>query len=180
MKINAELSGADSIRQTFARIGAGMGRQALAETAEDLRDYAKGEAGRHTKTGAMERSTYLKPFTGGWEIGHDLQAARHALFVHWGAKPHKILPKLGTKPQQVKAHTRVTSGGKTVMVEAHTRVGKYFLRWGNGSNWTFSRGVNHPGYKGDPWLVRAASMAPRIFLKHVEAHIADAQKGGRS
>jgi hypothetical protein len=176
MKLRADLTGTAEVRAMLAKLGRPMAAQALAATAEDARDYAKGEADRHTKTGAMAASTYLRRNGAGWEVGHDLQRAPHALFVHWGTKPHKILPKLGTKPQQVKSHTRVTASGKTVTVAAHTRVGKYFLRWGNGANWTFSRGVNHPGYKGDPWLVRAAAQAPIDFARHVAERVRQISK----
>lgn len=147
MKLRADLTGTAEVRAMLAKLGRPMAAQALAATAEDARDYAKGEADRHTKTGAMAASTYLKRDGEGWEVGHDLQRAKHALFVHWGTKPHKIRPK-----------------------------DKKMLRWGTGSAWMFAKVVNHPGYKGDPWLVRAAARAPLDFARHVEERVRQISK----
>jgi hypothetical protein len=145
MKLRADLTGTAEVRAMLQKLGRPMAAQALAATAEDARDYAKGEADRHTKTGAMAASTYLKRDGAGWEVGHDMQRAPHALFVHWGAKPHKIRPKVGG--------------------------GKKSLRWPAGGAWGFAKVVHHPGYKGDPWLVRAAAQAPLDFARHVAERV---------
>lgn len=149
MKLTASLSGTDSIRRKLLQIGSGPAFRALAATAEDAQDYAKGQAAKHNKTGALVRSVYLKRLgTDAFEVGHDLQHAPHALFVHWGTKPHVIRPKK-----------------------------KAVLRWPSGGSFAFARKVHHPGYKGDPWMVRAAAQAPLDFERHVLAQLARITSG---
>ena len=36
----------------------------------------------------------------------------------------------------------------------------------------FAREVNHPGYRGDPWLAEQAAAAPNIFERRVNALLA--------
>jgi hypothetical protein len=71
-----------------------------------------------------------------YEIYHDLKAAPHALFVHWGTKPHLIKPK-----------------------------NKKALRWAGPNGWVFAQIVHHPGYKGDPYLENARSSVVRGFTR---------------
>ena len=145
MKFTKDLAGTDAIRQKLEQIGDRLAKRALAETAEEIEENVGEWAGRHTRpggTGALFRSIVARPLGDGsqWEIGHDLQAAPHALFVHWGTKPHKIKPK-----------------------------NKKMLRFPVGGKFAFAREVNHPGYKGDPWLAEQAAEAPNIFERRVNA-----------
>jgi hypothetical protein len=172
MKLDVQADGADAVRQMLQRIGRNTAAQALAATAEDLEEFAGREASKHTKTGAIFRSLYKKRDGDGWEIGHDLQHAPQALFVHWGTKPHVIKPKKADGfASKVKAHTR---NGHPV--KAHTRAGRAMLRWPAGGAFVFAREVYHPGYPGDPWLARAAQQAPLMFVRHVEAVLAKESK----
>lgn len=113
-------------------------QRALAGMAQAAHSSAFTGADKHTKTGALIHSLKMGPFADGWEIGHNLQVARHALFVHWGTRPHTITPRR-----------------------------KKVLRWPSGSGgntgFVFARFVKHPGYKGDPWLVRAGDAAVSAF-----------------
>ena len=143
MKVSVRITGTEAVRRMLEQIGRAPALKALAKTAEDLEQYAAEQASTHNKTGAIVRSTYLRRVSGGWEIGHDPQVAPHALFVHWGTRPHKIRPSR-----------------------------KKILRWPAGGKFIFAREVNHPGYKGDPWLVRAAQQAPAIFERHVSEQLA--------
>jgi hypothetical protein len=103
--------------------------------AQFIYDRARSGADKHTKTGALVRSLTLRPLgKGGWEIGHDLRHAPHALFVHWGAKPHVIRPKK-----------------------------RKALRRPAGNGFVFARWANHPGYQGDPWLIHATRAGIRNF-----------------
>jgi hypothetical protein len=52
------------------------------------------------------------------------------------------------------------------------------LRWAGGGVFKFAGKVNHPGNKADPWLTRAARMAPAIFERQVAAHLARIQQQG--
>lgn len=145
MKFTQDLAGTEAIRRKLEQIGSKLAKRALAETAEEIEENVGEWAGRHTKpggTGALFRSIVARPLGDGsqWEIGHDLQAAPHALFVHWGTKPHKIKPKK-----------------------------KKMLRFPVGGKFAFAREVNHPGYKGDPWLADQAAEAPKIFERRVNA-----------
>ena len=148
MNLTVNVTGTEEVRRKLLAIGKDAARQALAATAEEVEEYVSKEAGKHTKTGALFRSVYKKRIADGWEIGHDLRVAPQALWVHWGTRPHVIRPK-----------------------------NKKALRWPGGGKFFFAKKVNHPGYKGDPWLVRAAQQAPAIFKRHVEAHIARIAKG---
>lgn len=148
MKFTQDLSGTDAIRRKLEQIGDRMAKRALAETAEEIEENVSEWAGRHTKpggTGALFRSIVARPLGDGsqWEIGHDLQVAPHALFVHWGTRPHKIKPK-----------------------------NKKMLRFPVGGKFAFAREVNHPGYKGDPWLAEQAAEAPKIFERRINALLA--------
>lgn len=139
MKISVSLTGIEAVRDSFAKLNAITKDQALRKTAVDVEAYVTREADKHTKTGALIDSVYSKRINqDSYEIGHDLQRARHALFVHWGSRPHVIKPK-----------------------------NKKRLRWPASGGFIFAKEVHHPGYKGDPWLKRAADLAPRIFAQHV-------------
>jgi hypothetical protein len=98
----------------------------------------------HTKTGALFRSIYKKPISGGYEIGADRKIADYALFVHWGTKPHVIEPK-----------------------------NKSALRWAGGGIFSFAKKVNHPGYDGDPFLTNAARDELSHFMNWMEKQLND-------
>lgn len=161
MKLTATITGDKAIRADLARLGT-VPRLALDRTAEEVEEYIEQEAGKHSKTGRLFASIYKRRTADGWELGHDLQVAKHALFVHWGAKPHPIFPKgASLSTQQALAGKFGVPKGK-----------KLVLRWPVGGAFRFARFVNHPGYKGDPWLTRAAALAPQIFQRHVSALLA--------
>ncbi len=140
MNLDVKVTGDDKVRAMLLRIGERAAGQALNETVVETEDYIEGQAGKHTKTGALVQSIYTQRLRAlAWEIGHNTQQAPEALFVHWGTRPHTIRPKA-----------------------------KKALRWPAGGAFAFAKVVHHPGYAGDPWLARAAVMAPRIFEQHVE------------
>jgi hypothetical protein len=175
MIVSLTSTGSAEFMATLQRLDQQLAGQALKATAGELEKYVGEEAGKHSKTGALFHSVYSKPVGDGgdmWEIGHDLQRAPHALFVHWGTKPHVIRPK---RPDgfesKVKAHTR-----KGRPVVAHTREGKAMLRWAGPGGFVFGREVHHPGNEPDKWLERAAAMAPKLFERHVNALMSQALK----
>lgn len=133
IEIRAE--GVEEIRRSFARLAPSAKRQALEGVAQTAFDTARREVAKHVRTGALEDSLSLKPEgEDAWIVGHDSNRAPHAIFVHWGTRPHTIGPK------ERKA-----------------------LRWVHGNGFVFARLVRHPGYAGDPWLERAADEAVRRF-----------------
>lgn len=136
--IHIEVNGANEISAKLLALPEAIRQQAVNGLAQVAHDSAFKGADRHTKNGALIRSLHMRPVNDGWEIYHDLQKAPHALFVHWGTRPHKITPNR-----------------------------RKVLRWPSGSGgstgFVFARFVNHPGYKGDPWLVQAGEEAIAAF-----------------
>lgn len=175
MKLSVSLSGTEQVRRQLLRIGREAGQRALDATVVEVEDYVSEQAAKHHDTGRMERSVDKRRIQNGWEVFHDLQHAPHALFVHWGTKAHVIRPKKADGfTSQVKAHMR-----KGRPVREHTRTGvKAMLRWPVGGKFVFAREVHHPGNDPDPWMVRAAAQAPRIFKRHVAAQIARINNSG--
>lgn len=120
-------------QQTVAKL-ADAPDAAVRALAQRIYDLAETAADKHTKTGALRRSLYLRSVSGGYAIGHDLKMAPHAIFVHWGTRPHII------KPSKRKV-----------------------LRWAAGGRFIFAKWARHPGYKGDPYLITSANQAVAEF-----------------
>ena len=91
-------------------------------------------AGRHVKTGALFQSLYNRPIAGGRAVGHDANRAPHAVFVNFGTRPHEIRPK-----------------------------NKKALRWPTPDGFRFAKWVKHPGYRGDPYIIKAKDDALAQF-----------------
>ena len=117
-------------------------RRAIAVTAQEAHDkHVEPAIQPRRKTGALEESLFLRRNNElEYEIGHDLNRAPHALFVHWGTRPHVIRPRK-----------------------------RKSLRWVGPGGFVFAKQVNHPGFEGDAYLVRAAREVPAIFDKHIRA-----------
>ena len=90
--------------------------------------------------GSLAKSLFNRQIPKGREVGHDGEAGLKAWWVNFGTRPHKI------RPNKRKA-----------------------LRWvGAGGRFSFAKEVNHPGYRGDAYLFRAADTAIRQFAAIVE------------
>ncbi|MDY0274794.1 MAG: hypothetical protein RBR42_05050 [Desulfomicrobium sp.] len=113
---------------------------ALARTGDHFFEVLQDRVAAHTQTGAMARSLVSKFDTDKLEynIWHDLEKAPHALFVHWGTKPHEIWAR-----------------------------NKQALRFPMGDKFIFAKKVNHPGYKGDPYFVEEVT-DDAVFAKFEE------------
>lgn len=129
-----ELTGQTEAHATFKSLLPKVQKTALARLAAAVHDDVKDMIGLHTKTGAMEQSLRWIKQDDEHIIYNDLQRDEHALFVHWGTKPHVIRPTT-----------------------------KKTLRWPLPGGFAFAKKVNHPGYKGDPYFVKAAEEAPKRF-----------------
>ena len=148
--IELTLEGLDRIRAEFARLVPEVQTQVLRGLAQVAFDAAQDQVDTHTQTGALARSLRLKSDgKGGWIVGHDQQMAPYAPFVHWGTRAHEI------RPREKKALRWVGEKG------AITRNAQG--RFVSGTKFVFARFVRHPGYEGDPWLVKAADEAVRQF-----------------
>lgn len=138
IEINPE--GIEAVRRTFERLAPAAKTQALEGLAKSAFATAQHGVAQHTQTGALEDSLSLKPDGDeAWIIGHDLRRAPHALFVHWGTRPHVI-----------------------------THKDKQALRWVHGNGYVFAKFVRHPGYRGHSYLVEAADAAVRDFPRIVD------------
>ncbi len=137
--IELNLEGLDAIRDTFKRLVPEVRQHVLDGMAQIAFDTAQQQVDTHTKTGALARSLRMRPDgDSAWIIDHDLQHAPHAIFIHFGTRPHLIKPK-----------------------------DKKALRWaggsGGGTRFIFAKWVRHPGYRGHAYLVEAADEAVKQF-----------------
>ena len=134
--ISISLSGMSEVSATLRKLPTGMTRGVIAQMSEVAFETAFEGAGRHRKTGALQQSLYNRPIDDGRAVGHDTRRAPHAIFVLMGTRPHVIRPK-----------------------------NKKTLRWASGGRFFFAGKVNHPGYRGDGYLINAATLAVREFSK---------------
>lgn len=147
MPITVQIKGGDTIKRDLRALTPEVSRLAILRLAQVAYDSAQDGAGKHARSvpSPLFRSLYNRAVPGGREVGHDLSAAPHAVFVHWGTRPHIIRPK-----------TRKA------------------LRWARGGAFHFARAVNHPGYRGDAWMLRAADDAVRQFSAIIDRSFRDA------
>jgi hypothetical protein len=127
------------LQGTIQRLPATLERTVIERMSQIAYDRAQDGAGRHVVTGALLQSLYNRAIPGGREVGHDPARAPHAIFVHFGTKPHEIRPR-----------------------------NKKALRWASGNGFVFAKVVKHPGYRGDPYLFNAADEAVRSFRSIVD------------
>lgn len=142
MAIQVRINGADTLAKDLQALPVKLEASVLRQMSQIAYDRAQAGAGRHSKTGALFRSLYNRSIPHGREVGHDPQLAPHALFVNFGTRPHKIYPK-----------------------------DKKALRWAGGGAFHFAKFVNHPGYRGDNYMQRAADAAIVQFTAIVTAAI---------
>lgn len=115
---------------------------------EDVYDRATKNIKPHSKTGRMENNLDFRVDRDAVEGQVFMQdtgmltgkGKNYALFVHFGTAPHIIEPK-----------------------------SKKSLRWAGVGGFVFAKRVNHPGYKGDPFLYNASKETfknlDKIFTK---------------
>jgi hypothetical protein len=135
-----KFQGLEEARQTLQRLPAGLEKSTILRMSQVAYDEAQRGAGRHSKTGALFQSLFNRAIPGGREVGHDGNHAPHAIFVQLGTRPHVIRPK-----------------------------NKKALRWASGGKFFFAGKVNHPGYRGDAYLINAATLAVRQFSSILDA-----------
>lgn len=131
--------GTDAVKSELLALPDKLRREVVLKMSQIAYDTAHAGADKHTNTGALVQSLYNRAIPSGREVGHDTERAPHAIFVHWGTRPHTIRPK-----------------------------NKKALRWSAGGKFAFAKQVNHPGYAGDAWMVRAADEAVKAFASIVD------------
>ncbi len=137
--ITVRIGNTGQVQKLLAELTPQLTKTVILRLSQETYDSAQAGAGRHNKTGALFRSLYNRTTPTGRAVGHDTQAAPQAAFVNLGTKPHVIVPKKGKA-----------------------------LRWPAGGKFAFAKRVNHPGYKGDAYLFRAADDAVRQFTAIVD------------
>lgn len=137
--ISVKVSGVETLR--LAEIAPAIERTVLLRMSQVAYDAMRAGSAAHNKTGALFQSVYNRS-TGPErrEVGHDPQRAPYAPFVIFGTRPHRIYPK-----------------------------SKKALRWAGGGSFKFAKFVNHPGYRGDNYMQRAADESIRQFRAIVDA-----------
>ena len=139
MRIHIFVDGLEAVGKTLEELPQKTASTALLKMSQFIYDKALSNADAHTKTGELIDSIFNEGDTGDpfvRTVGFNTSMAPHAVFVHWGTRPHKIMP-----------------------------VNKKALRWTNGGGFIFAKFVNHPGYAGDPFLVNAMNEAVLNFDK---------------
>jgi hypothetical protein len=137
--IKVHLQGLSEAVGTLQRLPQAMEKRTIERLSQVAYDSAQAGAGRHAKTGALFQSLYNRLVPGGRAVGHDSQRAPHAVFVNLGSRAHDIRPR-----------------------------NKKALRWPAGGRFVFAKGVRHPGYVGDAYMIRAATDAVQEFAKIVD------------
>ncbi|MDY6084633.1 MAG: hypothetical protein SPI25_05225 [Dialister sp.] len=103
-------------------------RQAIKESATIIAEYARENHRFKAHTGQMERSVVPESISNtSAVIRLDTAVAPYAAYVHQGTAAHRIVPRR-----------------------------RMALRWTDGGRFRFSKWVNHPGTRSDPFLYQAA------------------------
>jgi hypothetical protein len=132
--------GLSEVTGTLRRLPERLERTTILRLSQVAYDEAQRGAGRHVKTGALFQSLYNRAIPTGREVGHDPDRAPHAVFVQLGTRPHEI------RPRRKKA-----------------------LRWPSAGKFQFAGRVRHPGYGGDAYLLRAATLAVQEFSRILDS-----------
>ena len=140
--LQLRIAGLSEAVGTLRGLPPALERTTLLRMSQIAYDAAQRGAARHTRpggSGALFQSLYNRSIPKGREVGHDPQRAPHALFVNLGTRPHEIRPKK-----------------------------KRALRWAGGGLFHFAKVVKHPGYRGDAYVIAAATEAVREFRAIVD------------
>ena len=146
--INITVNGSQNLGAELRQLPVKLERLVLLQMSQVATDEMERGARSHNKSGTMFSAIYNRSAPKGREVGIDPQNAPHAAFVAFGTRPHKISPKK-----------------------------KKALRWvGGGGRFVFAGTVNHPGYRGDPFHIRAADQAVRQFDQIVNKSFQESAK----
>jgi len=90
--------------------------------------------------GSLRNAIENRQIVGGRAVGHDKIAGNKPLWVNFGTRPHKIYPNK-----------------------------RKALRWAGPNGFIFAKVVNHPGYIGDNYMLRAKDDAIAQFNTILDA-----------
>jgi hypothetical protein len=159
MTLFVKFEGLSEVTGTLRRIPANLERLVIGDLSQVAFDVAQRGADRHHKTGALRQSLFNRAIPNGREVGHDPQRAPHAIFVQLGTRPHEIRPKAGGSSSNTSDFGPVRTGERKA------------LRWAVGGRYIFAKVVKHPGYRGDAYLIEAATAALRDFERIVDKRL---------
>jgi len=148
MATSIRITGLDGVVVEIGRLPAEFSRRVLGEMSDVSYEQFRQGAGRHTPgvngTGKLYKSLFKKVENSGMRItvGHDGDIAPHAIFVLRPTRPHAIKPRYAKRLSWI-------DNGRGDSIGSGKRV--------------FSRGVWHPGYRGDPYDENATQEAVRQF-----------------
>ncbi len=145
MAITLKLSGVSEATGTLRGLMPHLEKTTILRLSQVAYDSAQEGAGRHRVTGALIQSLFNRQITNGREVGHDTRRAPQALWVNAGTRPHVIKPK-----------------------------DKKALRWAFNGRFFFSKKVNHPGYVGDAYIIKAATDAVQQFSRILDQSMKEA------
>ena len=133
------VTGVDTAAREIGEIPTNLAVEVIRKMAAIAYDAAEAGAGAHSRaggSGALLQSLYNRQVEGGPSraVGHDPQRAPHALWVNFGTRAHEIRPR-----------------------------NKRVLRWPGAGGFVFAAWAKHPGYRGDPYIIRAADAAVAKF-----------------
>ena len=135
-------------------------RRVTGRAAEIIAEEAREKHRFISRTAMLERSVKTRVAEDGTKgiVFLDLSEAPYGAYVHNGTPPHVIRPKTVT------------------MVPNKRRA----LRWVSGGQFVFAKSVQHPGYKGDPFLFDAmksrSAEVLRLFDEYAAAMTVEAAK----
>ena len=134
--LGISISGTEEVKLNLKHYSEQFPKHLIRRLTQDVHEEAVKNASVHTKTGTMENNIALKVKgthgevyieDDGMLVNWMWKPTNYALFVHFGTRPHTILPKKRKE-----------------------------LRFGGVSAFRFFKSVEHPGYKGDPFMTNAA------------------------
>ena len=127
MTFSMKLTGVVGATRMVRDVPIALKKNVITSLAADVYALALVGAKSHSKSGKLVASLVNRPVPNGRAVEHDPLRAPHAVYVHYGTKPHDIRPK------RVGGKLRFIIGGRVV----------------------FAKRVRHPGYRGDPYFTRA-------------------------
>ena len=139
MTITLRLSGLSEATGTLRGIMPHLTHKTILDLSQVAFEESYKGASRHDKPGgthALIQSLFNGAVPGGRFVGHDLRRAPQAEWVNFGTRRRFVKP-----------------------------VNKKALRWASGGMFFFSKGHWNPGYIGDAYIIRAASVAVQQFAR---------------
>ena len=153
--VEITITGVDETIKKLKRIGSrATAQKVIAEATHYAHEETLKGASTHHRTGTLENNISMRvhPLEGrveiedrGMMVSWKGRRVNYAAFVLFGARPHKIMPK-----------------------------NRKALRWTKGGAFAFAKSVQHPGYRGDDFIGRAADRTFERLEKIAERVIDEA------